>query len=433
MQGLISVRASFSRRARTAFVVEGWQLKTHRQNQLVIGGARCALGPRESTRAAIEIVGDRITRILSSPTGLSGAKSDRISIDLSGFLILPGLVNAHDHLEFSLFPRLGIPPYRNYIEWGDDIHSRFPDIIAKHRAVPKEIRLWWGGLRNLLCGVTTVSHHNPLWPELRREDFPVRVVQEYGWGHSLALGGDLREAHAAAPVGRPFIVHACEGVDEQARQELWGLDRLGVLDDRTVLALMRARRASLIVCPSSNQFLFDRVPNLSLLGDIEKISLGSDSPLTAEGDLLDEIRFAIRFCGISASAAHQMVTTAPASILRLANGEGSIGESCVADLIAIRDTGQDSADRLDALSMNDVELVMIGGRVQLAADAMLERLPFAATQGLEPLSIDGSIRWLRAPVKALLQKAEDVFGKGEVRLGSRKLLIPAGVVAEYVN
>jgi hypothetical protein len=76
---------------------------------------------------------------------------------------------------------------------------------------------------------------------------------------------------------------------------------------------------------------------------------------------------------------------------------------------------------------------MIGGRVQLAADAMLERLPFAATQGLEPLSIDGSIRWLRAPVKALLQKAEDVFGKGEVRLGSRKLLIPAGVVAEYVN
>jgi hypothetical protein len=206
--------------------VEGGHLNAQRQNQLLIHGARCAFGPQETTHASIEITGGRITRILNSPSGLSGTKSDCTSIDLSGFLLLPGFVNAHDHLEFALFPRLGNPPYRNYIEWGDDIHNRFPDIIAKRRAVPKEIRLWWGGLRNLLCGVTTVSHHNPLWPELQREDFPVRVVQNYGWGHSLALGGDLRKARAATPAGRPFIVHACEGVDELARQELCGLDRL---------------------------------------------------------------------------------------------------------------------------------------------------------------------------------------------------------------
>jgi hypothetical protein len=85
-----------------------------------------------------------------------------------------------------------------------------------------------------------------------------------------------------------------------------------------------------------------------------------------------------------------MVTTSPAAILRLENAEGSIKESGLADLIAVRDTGQLSADRLDTLSMNDVELVMIGGRVQLASESMLERLPFAAKQGLEPLSIDGS-------------------------------------------
>jgi cytosine/adenosine deaminase-related metal-dependent hydrolase len=419
-------------------------LNAQQQNQLIIRGARCALGPEEATHASVEITGDRITRILSSPNGWSGAKSGCTQIDLAGFLLLPGFVNAHDHLEFALFPRLGNPPYRNYIDWGDDIHRRFPDIIAKHRAVPKEIRLWWGGLRNLLCGVTTVSHHNPLWPELQREDFPVRVVQEYGWGHSLALGGDLRQAHAATPAGRPFIVHACEGVDAQVRQELWGLDRLGVLDNSTVLvhglaidrdgvALMRDRKASLIVCPSSNNFLFKQLPDISLFSKIEKIALGSDSPLTAEGDLLDEIRFAIRFCGISATAAHHMVTTASAAILRLGNAEGSIRESGMADLIAIRDTGQHSADRLQTLSMNDVQLVMIGGRVQLAAEAMLERLPSAVQRGLEPLSIDGSIRWLRAPVKALLQKTEEVLGSGEVRLGHRKLLIPAGMVAEYVN
>ena len=419
-------------------------MNVHQPNKAVIRGARCALGPYETVKTSIEITGNRITRMLRSLDALDDASSKHATIDLDGYLLLPGFVNAHDHLEFALFPRLGNPPYRNYIEWGDDIHSSFPEIIAKHRTVPKEVRLWWGGLRNLLCGVTTVSHHNPLYPELRREDFPVRVVQDYGWGHSFALGGDIRQAHAATFTGQPFMVHACEGVDERARQELWELDRIGALDKSTVLvhglaidrdgvALMRDRGASLIVCPSSNNFLFDALPDIPLLSAIGNIALGNDSPLTAEGDLLDEIRFAMRWCGLSPSIAHHMVTAAPAAILRLGNAEGSIHESGYADLVAVRDSGQHLAARLGALSMHDVELVIIAGRVHLAAEIMMERLPIATKQGLEPLSIDGSIRWLRAPVSALLEKAEQVLGKGQVRLGSRAVLIPETLVAEHVR
>jgi hypothetical protein len=401
-------------------------------------GVRCALGPQETTYASVTTTGDRITAILSFPSPLHDALSYSSDIDLSGFLLLPGFVNAHDHLEFALFPRLGNPPYRSYIDWGEDIHGRFPEVIAKHRSVPKDLCLWWGGIRNLLCGVTTVSHHNPLWPELERKDFPVRVIREYGWGHSLALGGNLREARVATPEGRPFIVHACEGIDEQAREELRGLEQLGLMDQYAVLvhglaidergaALIRHHQASLIVCPSSNSFLFGMVPDLSVLGGIEKIAIGSDSPLTAEGDLLDETRFAIRSLKISALAAYDMVTTVAAAILRLEDAEGSIKESGMADLIAVRDSGQNPADRLETLSINDVEFVMIGGRVQLVSEAILGRLPFETRQGLEPLSIDGSIRWLRAPVKTLLQKTEEVLGKGRVQLGSRKVEIPAGM------
>jgi hypothetical protein len=401
---------------------------------MLVHGGRCAIGPRASMRASIEITGGRVTHILSDSSLLPTARPD--GIDLSGFLIMPGLINAHDHLEFALFPRLANPPYPNYIDWGTDIHNKFPDVIAKHRAVPKDLRLWWGGIRNLLCGATTVSHHNPLWPELQREDFPVRVVQEYGWGHSLALGGDLRAARSATPEGRAFIVHACEGVDEEAREELWGLDRLELLDASAVLvhglaidhegvALMRERRASLIVCPSSNNFLFGKLPDMSLLGGIDNVALGSDSPLTAEGDLLDEIRFAMRFCGIPPQVAYRMVTEAPAVILRLEDGEGSIRVSGRGDLIAVRDTGNDAADRLGTLSMIDVEFVMIDGCVQLASEAILERLPRSAKQGLEPLWIDGTTRWLRAPVKELLRKTEEVLGKGEVQLGGKTVLAGA--------
>jgi hypothetical protein len=348
---------------------------------------------------------------------------------------MPGLINAHDHLEFALFPKLADPPYRNYIDWGIDIHSKFPDVIAKHRAVPKDLRLWWGGIRNLLCGATTVSHHNPLWPELQREDFPIRVVQRYGWGHSLALGGDLRAARLATPERGAFIVHACEGVDDEAWKELRGLDRLELLDDRTVLvhglaidregiALIQERKVSLIVCPSSNNFLFGKLPDMSVLGQIDNVALGNDSPLTAEGDLLDEIRFAMHFCSIPPQVAYRMVTESPATILRLENAEGSIKISGIGDLIAIRDTTLDAADRLPNLSMIDIEFVMVGGRVQLSSEAILERLPLQAKLGLEPLWIDGTVRWLRAPVKELLKKTEEILGKGEVRLKGKSVRTP---------
>jgi cytosine/adenosine deaminase-related metal-dependent hydrolase len=272
----------------------------------------------------------------------------------------------------------------------------------------------------------------------------VRVIQEYGWGHSVALGSDLRAARRATPETYPFIVHACEGVDDQARDELLELDRMKLLDARTVLvhglaidrdgvALMRERGASLIVCPSSNHFLFGRMPDISLLNEIENLTLGNDSPLTAEGDLLDEIRFAIRFCNIPPQVAYRMVTEAPAAILRTRGGEGFIRVSGIADLIAVRDTGDDASERLKTLSMVDIEFVMLGGQVQLASKGVLERLPSQVRQGLEPLSIDGTIRWLRAPVEELLRQTEDVLGVGQVRLGGKQMTIPLWTEPEDVS
>lgn len=402
---------------------------------MILHGACCAFGPQGRTRASIEIIAGRVNQILDGPGSLGSARTGNVPIDLSGFLVMPGLINAHDHLQYALFPRLANPPYRNYIDWGTDIHDKFRDVIAKHGAVSKDVRLWWGGIRNLLCGVTTVCHHDCLWPELQRQDFPIRVVQEYGWGHSLALGGDLLKARLSTPEGRPFILHACEGVDEQAHAELAGLDRLGLLNGLTVLVhglaideagleLVRERRVSLIVCPSSNEFLFKRLPDMELLGTIENVALGNDSPLTAQGDLLDEVRFASSFCDIRPDAIYRMVTEAPAAVLRLVDHEGSIAVTGVGDLMAVRDNGQSGQARLKGLSMHDVEFVMVGGHVQLASETIMERLPEAAVQGLEPLWIDGTIRWLRAPVRQLLLKAEEVLGKGEVRLGGRTVRIP---------
>ena len=408
-----------------------------------IYGSRVAIDSHGDVFASIQMEDGLISKICRESPGAPISDSSK-TIDLSGFLLLPGLINAHDHLEFALYPRLADPPYRNYIEWGEDIHSKFPALIAKHRAVTKDVRLWWGGIRNLLCGVTTVCHHNPLWPELQRGEFPIRVVRNYGWGHSFALGGNLSAAHKATPEGAPFILHACEGVDECSRDELRQLDKLELLDANTVLVhglalnndgveTLIARKTSLIVCPSSNYFLFSSLPDMAQLSRIAQVALGNDSPLTATGDLLDELGFAIQSCRISRRTAYDMVTTIPASILHLEDFAGTITESGIADFIAIRDTGINAADRIGQLSIDDIEFVMIGGRVHLASPLLLDRLPIAAKQGLEPLTVDGTTRWLRAPIEHLMQAAEAVLGSGEIRLGQRTVsrTVVAGV--EYVQ
>lgn len=409
------------------------QMDANDESSVLIRGARCALGISAAVPASLVIANGCVARIVRASETLPRSQSFRTDIDLSGFLVMPGFVNAHDHLQYALFPRLGNPPYRNYVEWGENIHSECFDLISRHHSVPKDVRLWWGGIRNLLCGVTTVCHHDPLWPELYRKDFPVRVVRRYGWAHSVALGGDLEAAYNATPKGAAFIIHACEGVDDQSRQEIFEIDRRGFLKNSTVLvhglaidevgwALVRDRGASLIVCPSSNQFLFSKLPYIPLGDGLQNIALGSDSPLTASGDLLDESRFAVRYCGLSSSTVYRMITRSPATMLQLESGTGSLAVSGPGDLVAVRDINQEPDERLRDLSMMDVELVMIRGRVHLASNAVLERLSPIAKHGLEPLWIDGAIRWLRAPVSELMQKAEAVLGA--VRLGGRSIRVP---------
>ena len=96
---------------------------------------------------------------------MAEAAAGGFSVDLGGARVLPGLVNAHDHLQLNAaLPRLGFRElYRNASEWIADITPRLssdPRLMA-HRAVPREQRFFIGGLKNLFCGATTVAHHDP--------------------------------------------------------------------------------------------------------------------------------------------------------------------------------------------------------------------------------------------------------------------------------
>jgi hypothetical protein len=52
---------------------------------------------------------------------------------------------------------------------------------------------------------------------------------------------------------------------------------------------------------------------------------------------------------------------------------------------------------------------------------MLALLPGSMTQRLNPLSIDGIVRWLAAPTAHMFKAAANVLGKGNVFLSGRKI------------
>jgi cytosine/adenosine deaminase-related metal-dependent hydrolase/SAM-dependent methyltransferase len=395
-----------------------------------LAGARIALGPQESIYANVAIEDGRIALLESkSPAAPTLGNYNKHAVDLRGFLLLPGLVNSHDHLEFALFPRLGAGGYRNYVEWANDIHRPEDSPVREHRAIGKSTRLWWGGIRNLLCGVTTVCHHNPYVEEVFDNAFAVRVVRDFSWAHSIAIDRDLVQKQKAGPPDRPFILHLAEGVDAESAAEIFHLAGQRALNDRSVvvhglaldelgLSLLRSVNAALIWCPTSNVFLFGRTHDRKTLKTVSRLALGNDSPLTAAGDLLDEIRFAFETVGVGVDDLYTQVTAGAADVLRLKAGEGTVRIGSLADFIAVRDDGRTPAHRLASMSHRDVEFVVIGGRVQLASTAIVARLPRLVTTGLRPLDIDGEIRWIRAPLNRLFAETQTHLA-GDIKLGGR--------------
>lgn len=383
---------------------------TARAASLWLTGGRVAIGPATALRADIEIRDGRIRSIevRPEPDCTPQTSSRNETLDLTGYVVLPGLINAHDHLEFNLFPRLGRGPYSNHREWAADVYHPQESPLREHLAVPKAVRLWWGGLKNLLSGVTTVCHHNPYVADVFENDFPVRVVKKFRWSHSVAFGEDFG-MQTADMDETPYIIHAGEGTDAQSAEEIHTLDRLGLLNSRAVivhgvaaqdseLSLLNMRGAGLIWCPTSNVFTLGKTLDHEAVNDFRRAALGSDSALTAQGDLLDEIRFAHRDPRISPGRLYAMVTEAAAGVLRLRDGEGSVRVGARADLIALKDLGRNPAETLMEATFAQVEASFLGGEIKLCSDEIRARCPESIKEGFEPVNVADVRRWVRVPV-----------------------------------
>ncbi len=376
-------------------------------------GAQVAKSATEVAREDIYISRGRILPFANS-------RQHAVEIDLSGCLLLPGLINAHDHLEFNLFPRLDSGPHANYIDWAASVFHPDREPLRAHLRVPKHVRLRWGGLKNLLSGVTTVSHHNPYDPVFTTK-FPVRVARRFGWAHSIHFAPDFETRCRETPPDWPFLIHAGEGKDELARSEIGRLHRSGVLCKRTVLIhavalekqgleVLRQTGAGVVWCPSSNLHTIGQTLGPMVLTSGLPIALGTDSALTALGDLIDEFSVVKRLGHLCDRDLYEMVTSVAAQLLRLQNGEGEIRMGGLADLMAVFENHSSPASALDQLRP---QLVILGGKVKLVAARFAHRLPTGITALLERICLEGRDEYLvDAPVAELLTISKRFLPEG---------------------
>lgn len=313
----------------------------------------------------VRIDGSTITEIGEH---LRPANNEKV-IPLNNLCVVPGLINSHDHLEFNLFPRLGNPPYANYVEWSKDIQERCQSEIRQVLRIPLNYRLLWGAYKNIFSGVTTVVHHNVYYWRFRLA-FPLEVYHPYRWIHSLRLEKrDLRKLLSTN--GTICFIHLAEGFDTIASQELTELKGMNGLTNKTIVVhgvgltdedveTMRAVGCGLVWCPTSNDFLFHTTaPVEKMIGRIP-IALGTDSTLTGSLTLFDELRAARKIKRLNGSDLLALVTSSPSRMLGMKSRE--IGFGAQADFVMFEDHGANSFETFLGLSAKTICMVWRNGK-----------------------------------------------------------------------
>jgi amidohydrolase family protein len=341
---------------------------------------------------------------------LRGLRNDK-SIDCDGFRMYPALWNAHDHLEFNLFPRIGTGPYNNAYEWGLEITQQKRDpAIDKVLSVTERTRYYLGALKNILSATPFVLHHGETPEFLSEGAFPITILPGHSSPHSLRFEKTLKKKFREGTIRS---IHLAEGMDPEAHSELQTLFDMGFLNERTGIVhgvglseadiqLISTQAAKFIWCPSSNDFLFSRqAPVQGLAAQGIPILLGSDSTLTGTDGMLSEIRFA------------HTVANDPAMLFRSTTQTlrqwVSPFMSSIADsfFIVPRKTDDAIADFV-SIQRSDIALLVHDNSVLLCDPDGFELMEERKTM----VAVDGRIKHVAGEWKPLLQEVVDKLGPG---------------------
>lgn len=302
----------------------------------------------------------------------------------SDTVAIPGIINAHDHLLGSYWPRVGEGPHISWKPWDDVLKSS--EVYKERSRIPNFYLYFLGAYKNLISGVTTVMDHIP--HKVNREfldKLPIKVLREYCLAHEVSSydlkwgdGVDI-EHRRAVENNWPFVTHIEEGFDEESVKGVEYLEHYNALTEHTVmvhgLALsdedldkIAKAGAHLVTCPISNYFMFKRIARIrEWLARGINTSLGTDSPMSGGMNILEEMKFFKMVYkskygeDISDKTVVGMVTKNPAKAFRIGDKVGQIVEGYLADITIVKIRDKDPYSSVVNAWFNDIELVLVNG------------------------------------------------------------------------
>jgi len=334
----------------------------------------------------------------------------RDSIFFEDSLAFPGLINSHDHLAFNLFPQTGNRVYKNYVEWGEDIHARNKEMIRSVLKIPQQLRTEWGLYKNLLNGVTTVVNHGEI---LHIDNEVISVLQNNHSLHSVGFEKKWKwKLNTLFKKNWPYVIHIGEGTDKISHEEInelikWNLFKRkivgvhGVAMDEYQAKAFRA----LVWCPASNNFMLDASAPIDELKMAVTILFGTDSTLTSSWNLWDQLRTARNTLHLTDQELFDSLTKSAATVWK-ENNIGSLSINKNADLCIARANGKKGFDAFYSINPQDLLLVMHKGKICLFDGELLDQLIATSllSSSFTKISVDGKIKYLYGDIARLVNK-----------------------------
>jgi cytosine/adenosine deaminase-related metal-dependent hydrolase len=383
------------------------------------------LTPGQAFSGEVLVEGAQITCVAPSCADEAAAVSATV-VDTNG-IIMPGMIDAHNHVLFNVFDESDWSPskaYGNHKQWTNE--PRYSAMIDAKQYLNGEsgspINLncelnKYGELKALVAGTTSmVGGANPGNKICYRT--LTRTIDQSANGlcgtNPLQSCPDKVQVNTLFPSSssankvcsnfaddktRAYLIHLGEGVDASASSEFETLGSVttpnGCLySDRTVvvhgtafdaaqLDVMAQNSMGLVWSPRSNVFLYGGGTDLSKTTDVPtarekgiEIALSPDWSLGGGKNLLEELRFADRVDdemwgnGLDAETLVAMVTINPARLLAVDAQIGALEVGKRADITVIGGDTSLPYRSVIAATPRAVRLVMVDGAVLYGDDQL---------------------------------------------------------------
>lgn len=415
------------------------------------------LAPAGPMYGELLIEGTRITCVAPSCADKPAAQGATV-VQTAG-VILPGLIDAHNHGLFNLFDEGDWSPgrfYQNHDSWTTD--TRYKQVVDAKQylnsegASPVDLRCEidkYAEIKGLIAGTTSFL--------LAPGAVGLACYQSLARTIDTAqndLGQDLLRTSISVPnnttaqticsaftagTTNAYVIHVGEGIDQTARNEFATLEsRAGgcLLAPQTAIVhgtafgspefmKMGATGMKLVWSPKSNLFLYNDTTriDLAIAAGVQTIALAPDWSLGGSVNLLDELRVAhglgqTRFAGLlSPRRLFEMVTIEPARVLGIDNLVGSLEVGKRADLMVLSGDAGQPYEALIQAKPATIDLVMVDGRVLYGAADLRATAP--AAPACDEIEVCGAARFLCTAEASTANKLNQTFGdiKGAIVSG----------------